>query len=493
MKAGFDYDWALWALGVIQPASPEECIKAILSILNSAGHLPSVDQLQDKFDQWETQKKIKLVHKDHSLYSLTENGNRSIPDGLRKQRDRVRIGLMKAQYHANVKASEGVAIGLGGEAPPSDVSTASKEGSRPVVPGRVTSQTKLIYHPARNYWPRFSEQLNFKVGLERPPSDTLTPAFRYSSFRTLKDLQDASYDPPLIGDLTHGQLALAMGISSQLLNFIRKKKGKFYREFEIGKRGGGKRQIESPRVYLKAIQYWIKTFFFPYLQVHDACHAYLPNRSIVTNAGFHVKKKFVGNVDISNFFGSITTEAVAQTLKSNGIGEKLSAVIADLITVNNHLPQGAPTSPSVSNAYLFSFDDRVAEFAKGNSLSYTRYADDLTLSGDSKEGILAGFAFVSKCLKELNLNLNPKKTRIAGFRSSQRVTGLVVNEGVRPSRKLRRQVRAMFKNAEHASENEQIPVAQLKGFVSYFQAFGAIRDSQELEKYNELLVRFAKK
>ena len=153
--------------------------------------------------------------------------------------------------------------------------------------------------------------------------------------------------------MTISQLALAIGVSPRLLTSFTHKPENHYRTFKIGKKGGGEREISSPRFFLKTVQYWIKSYILCHVKIHESCHAYLRGKSIISNAEGHVGKKFVANIDIENFFGNITRDHVFRLLKKNDVGEKLSGSVAGLVTLDGCLPQGAPTSPDISNAFLY--------------------------------------------------------------------------------------------------------------------------------------------
>ncbi len=492
MKLVFNDKLLFLTLAILQPASAKDSLTLLTSLFKNSHHLPTQSDADLLFRKWESKHLIIPVHKGRGFYSLTHAGHHFLPEDLRKFRDRTRIELIKNAYHASVKTSEGVARGLDDASSSAEPRTTTKEASRPVVSGRDPSQTRLIRLPARNYWPRFSEQLNLRVGLDSPPSDSQSGfrPFRYCSFPTLKSIRRASSiepDSDTPKDLNSKQLALCIGVSPALISLMRRRKKSYYRTFKIGKKSGGERTIESPRVFLKSIQYWIKTYFFHYLTVHDACHAYLKDRSIISNAKPHVGKKYVANLDIENFFGNITENDVKRTLIRNGLGPTLSSVIADFLTLDNHLPQGAPTSPSISNAYLFEFDLELTNFANVRNLNYSRYADDLSISGNSIEDISMCIKEASSLLKRYGLTINNGKTRIANRNSSQRVTGVVVNEKLQPPRPFRRKVRAMFHRASLNPDEYSERHEELKGYYSYLSSYDSLADGNELTKYKNIL------
>jgi len=275
-----------------------------------------------------------------------------------------------------------------------------------------------------------------------------------------------------------------------LTSFIHKP-ANHYRTFTIGKKGGGEREISSPRFFLKTIQYWIKSYFLIYLKVHNACHAYEKGRSIISNAEHHVDKAFVANIDIEDFFGNITKDGIYKLLVDSNFGQNLASAIARLITLDGSVPQGAPTSPIISNAYLFDMDEILYQRSKEKELSYTRYADDITISGNSRESIIDIIHLCSDLLTRYGLRLNSKKTRIASRGGSQRVTGVVVNQKIQPPRKYQRTVRAIFHKAFNNPDQYIDRIDELRGHLSYLSSFDELRESRHLRRYRAVLIKLS--
>ena len=178
---------------------------------------------------------------------------------------------------------------------------------------------------------------------------------------------------------------------------------------------------------------------------------------------------------------------IIDLLRKNGFGEQLSKTIARLTSLNDGLPQGAPTSPILSNAYLYSFDETAAQISKNTGLHITRYADDITISGKNKGLITNVITLFEQELSGKGLGLNAKKTRIASRGGQQRVAGVVVNDKALPPRKLRRRVRAMFHQANNYPEEHVEKYNILGGYLSYFNSFPALKGGPELESYKKIL------
>jgi retron-type reverse transcriptase len=235
------------------------------------------------------------------------------------------------------------------------------------------------------------------------------------------------------------------------------------------------------------VQYWLLDYFLWRLPVHESCHSYQKERSILTNASLHVARAYVSNIDIENFFGSIDANMVREMLNRHGFGRQFSHAISRLVTLANGLPQGAPTSPVISNSFLYEFDKALTHFAAANRLVYTRYADDITISGEERKAVIKAIKYAEKLLRELGLRLNDKKTRIASQGGQQKVTGLVVNTKPQPPRKLRRRIRAMFHQADLKPEQHKDRKSKLQGYLSYLQSFPALENSDELKAYKRVI------
>lgn len=157
---------------------------------------------------------------------------------------------------------------------------------------------------------------------------------------------------------------------------------KKYVEFLIPKKSGGYRKISSPSTALKIIQRKLSQVLYSVYTPKAPVHGFTPSRSIVTNAEQHVRKRFVFNIDISDFFGSIHFGRVRGVFMKEPYNRpsEVATVLAQICCFSNKLPQGAPTSPVVSNMVCARLDSQLRLLAKERHCSYTRYADDITFS-----------------------------------------------------------------------------------------------------------------
>jgi retron-type reverse transcriptase len=205
-----------------------------------------------------------------------------------------------------------------------------------------------------------------------------------------------------------------------------------------------------------------------------------------------VGRPFVGAVDIKDFFGSIRESSVEKLLLENNFSPAEADLISRLCTKDGVLPQGAPTSPAISNALLFEFDETLRKAAEEIGANYTRYADDITISGHSRDHIKELLSFAAKLLhKNYGLELNDSKTRIASRHGRQTVTGIVVNTDTLPPREKRREIRAIFHNAQKSPAKYVRRISELAGYIGYLDQFPAYKNGRVIEQYRDVISQLA--
>jgi hypothetical protein len=268
---------------------------------------------------------------------------------------------------------------------------------------------------------------------------------------------------PLWEDET--SLAAALGISSRELRYFsihrQREQQPHYVSFALPKRHGGERLIMAPKRRLKAIQRALCTALVNKLPVSEHAHAFRNSRNIKTGALAHVGKRFVLRLDLKDFFPSVTFARVRGLFIACGYSYPVASTLAVLTTeairqpiehdgALFHVPvgprfcvQGAPTSPALCNAILLRLDRRLAGLARQGGVTYTRYADDLTFSGDVERPAMDKLrAAAAKIIAAEGFVVNEAKTRLMGRGGRQSVTGVVVNQVLGLSRKERRRLRA---------------------------------------------------
>lgn len=242
---------------------------------------------------------------------------------------------------------------------------------------------------------------------------------------------------PIIYDQNH--MCELIGFDKNYVYAISNGGKHFYRTFEIKKKNGGTRIIHEPLPNLKDIQRWILKNILDYVEVSPYAKAYRKGYSVKDNVKFHRRQKKVLCLDIHSFYDSLKSDLVLDVFIKLGYNNDVAIMLTNLCCLNYKLPQGAPTSSSLSNIIMKKFDYSVSDFCKNNAIRYTRYADDMTFSGDFDE--INVIRFVRNELKKINLRLNNQKTRVRIQGQQQLITGIVVNEKTQLPKKKRKEIR----------------------------------------------------
>jgi RNA-directed DNA polymerase len=241
-----------------------------------------------------------------------------------------------------------------------------------------------------------------------------------------------------------------------------------YTEFTIRKRSGGRRTILAPAEPLKQLQRRILRRLFARLRSHPAAMGFERGRSIVTNARVHVGSAVVLRMDVRDFFASTDAARVRGYFQAIGWGSEAVYLLSRWCTVDGGLPQGAPTSPRLSNLVNFALDARLAGVAKAIGAAYTRYADDITFSfpTERREAVYNAIRMTKRILADCGYRLHTKrKLSIRRRHQRQEVTGLVVNEDVKLPRETRRRLRAAAHRLATGREATLTP-RQLAGWAA---------------------------
>ena len=174
-------------------------------------------------------------------------------------------------------------------------------------------------------------------------------------------------------------------IEEQYLLNLLNRKNHLYRHYTIDKKDGGKRLIYHPCAELKTLQYWLVRNIFNKLPISPHAYAYMKGKSIKQNALQHKDARNILHLDIKNFFNGISEDHIKNVININidkfnelefDITNELD-IISNICQINGGCPIGAVTSPIISNAILYNFDNKISAFANANNLVYTRYADDI--------------------------------------------------------------------------------------------------------------------
>ncbi len=297
------------------------------------------------------------------------------------------------------------------------------------------------------------------------------------------------------------QLSAFLGLGRKTLFDMSKNTGKYYHELVLAKKNGGVRVINAPASSLKRVQRKILDGILSHFPVSEYATAYRANGNLVKNASVHCGKKYLLKLDISDFFGSIQFYMVQSTVFNTYFFPKqIGYMLTSLCCVDGVLPQGAPTSPCLSNLVLRHFDRVMGAWCKKSGIDYTRYCDDITFSGN--EPLYKAYVKAKAMLEDMGLYLNEKKTRFITNASRQIVTGLTVNEKVSVSadykRKLRQDVYYALKfglenSVIYSGKSEFIEDNHVNAEKYYCHLVGRISYVLQIEPDNEYFFRVLQK
>lgn len=312
-------------------------------------------------------------------------------------------------------------------------------------------------------------------------------------------------------------LAKALGLTVPRLRWMTYHRdvdtGTHYRRWLVPKRDGSPRLISAPKKELKAAQRWIMREITEHLPVHGAAHGFIKGRSILSNAVVHADATVVVKFDILGFYPTVTMRRVRGLLRRAGLTEQVATLMALLATespreeIETHgkkhyvatgprsLPQGAPTSPSITNALCFRLDCRLSGLARKLGCRYTRYADDLTFSwhGEQKPQIGGLLRAVKMIVRAEGFQIHDKKTRVMRNGARQKVTGLVVNQApagvpsARVPRSAVRHLRAAIKNRELGRPGKGESLEQLAGLAAFVMMADRAKGEAFMERIKKLI------
>lgn len=296
---------------------------------------------------------------------------------------------------------------------------------------------------------------------------------------------------------TPADVASALGLSIKRLRWLAfhadASTRTHYVRFEVPKKSGGTRMLAAPHKEMAAAQQWVLDNILRKLATHDAAHGFVPTRSTVTNANQHVAREVVLNADLKDFFPSITFPRVRGQFQMLGYSPAAATLLALICTESPRrvavyagktfhvatgpraLPQGACTSPALSNLIARRLDARYSGISKKLGWTYTRYADDLTFSTSGDVGKNTGYllARIRHIADDEGFTVNEAKTRVQRKNAQQSVTGIVVNTRPGIRRDTVRRMRAILHRAKKeglARQNRQNHphfASWVRGMIAY--------------------------
>jgi retron-type reverse transcriptase len=325
---------------------------------------------------------------------------------------------------------------------------------------------------------------------------------------------------PLPEIATAKALSDAMGISLAELRFLSYSREisriNHYQHFVVAKKTGGERLISAPMPRLKRAQYWILGNILEKIPLHDAAHGFRPGRSIVSNALPHCQAHIVLNHDFKDFFPTLKYPRIRGLYRSLGYSEQVATILALLTTEpdnqqveldgdhyyvrqgERYLPQGAPTSPALTNLLCRRLDARLQGAAHSLGFRYTRYADDLTFSADrdNAKNLRKLQWRLEKIVTEEGFALHPEKSRVMRNSTQQEVTGIVVNEKPSIDRKTLRRFRALLHRMErqgpdgcHWGDSPNV-LSAARGYANFIAMVDRPKGQGYLEQIGRIIERY---
>jgi RNA-directed DNA polymerase len=266
--------------------------------------------------------------------------------------------------------------------------------------------------------------------------------------------------PPELAD--EPTLLAHLGLGSKELTKIWWYRGRMYEHFSIAKGNGKVRMISAPDRRLKILQTKLARLLNQIYRVRNPVHGFVRDRSVKTNAEAHGRRRFVVNLDLKDFFPTITENRVRGVLRALGIDDRVAEIVSRLCCFNGYLPQGAPTSPILSNMICYRLDTGLLRVAKSARAIYTRYADDISFSSYQPpaalfDGTLPQVGRFSpellaptlrEAFKANGFVINSGKAHYADRNSRRIVTGVKINAGLNVDRRFVRHIRALLHSIE---------------------------------------------
>lgn len=261
-------------------------------------------------------------------------------------------------------------------------------------------------------------------------------------------------------------LAVMFGYNPGFIVSMIKSQKAHYRVFEIPK-GRSVRTIMAPKVGLKGVQKWLSVRFQSKFQPLHNVHGFVPGRSHLSAAASHLGAEWVASIDIEDFFPSVNTGRIVEALSHLGYKSERSLVLVSrLCSMRGNLVQGSPCSPVISNIVLRNLDSRLKEYATDRTLTYTRYADDIVLSGTG-EPPYELIPFLNNLIVNDGWTVSERKTRLDRLPNRLKVHGLLVHgDKIRLTKGYRNRIRAY----RHLQANEAIredDIAKVSGHLNY--------------------------
>ena len=282
-----------------------------------------------------------------------------------------------------------------------------------------------------------------------------------------------------------------LGVKKESIAIAFEKVNKSYVEKKIKKKDSSFRILHVPRYDLKKIQKSIYLKLLKKIHLPSCAHGGISNRSIITNAQCHIGKDWVVNIDIKKFFDNVHYPHILEVFKSLGCSENVAKILTRLTTYKRSLPQGAITSPCLSNLVLFNLDKRFVLLCAKNGLMYTRYFDDITISGNKRVISERMKKAYTEIIKTEGYAINYKKSwKFFNKDEDQIVNGLLVNNGLKPNKDfmitLEKYINELLEFGLEKINNDSFfkEKASILGKIRYLQQFDTTKARELMNRFN---------
>ena len=259
-----------------------------------------------------------------------------------------------------------------------------------------------------------------------------------------------------------------------------------YKIFEIPKKHSGFRKIYSPVYSLKIIQRWVLENILYRIKPSNNCFGYVKGMScpLAKNADKHKANLFIMKLDVENFFPSLDNKKVFGLFESIGYNKEVSALLTNICTCDEHVPQGAVTSPYLSNLLCIKLDLRLQRYCSKRDVVYTRYVDDLTFSSNNRGELKKIFHMVCKILEDEGFYVNKNKIKFMTPKTKKSITGVTISdEKLKAPHEMKRLVRSMLHKAIISGDYTELN--RIRGYIAYICSIE--------EDYKEKVMRYINK
>lgn len=279
-------------------------------------------------------------------------------------------------------------------------------------------------------------------------------------------------------------LSLKTRLPSSIMSQYVNNNTRYYFHITRAKKNGGVRAIDSPNRQLKALQRWVLRNILAQLSPSPYARGFIPGFSLVDNASPHSGNQYVLKIDLKDFFPSIKASQIYSIFRSVGYSTEISYYLTSICSLNGYLPQGAPSSPYLSNLVCLRLDQRIGRLCDKYALIYTRYADDITVSGNKLIIVKKAWHIIRMIIHEEGFVINKNKEMLSGPRSRREVTGLIIHPSVGIGSKKYNSYRNKIFHLAKKSDPQSEEV--IKGILAFVSSVDKKRYEKLCDYYNSI-------